>query len=322
MANVLESIPWARRLKFRHLEVFVALHESGSLTAAAAQLHMTQPALSHWLADIEETVGRPLFHRGRGLVLTEAGKVFLGHAERMLGDVQRTDADLKAVQAGLQGRLHVGTGLPRVLLPRAIARLQEASPGIFVSVAEAPLGTLLERLARREVDMIIGALNAQARQSAFAMEVLLPDAVQIVASRGHPLLRRKEPRWEELEQYPWILPPVGAVMRDVIDEAFAAQHFRPPMPAVEANSSVRVQLLMGERNYLTILSASEVEIYRPFGLFEYVPISPPIPFPDIGVIWEKERESALLSHLLEALRIEARAFVASQTKHVTQGAAG
>ena len=53
MAILLDSIPWARRLKIRHLEVFVVLHETRSLTDAAARLHMTQPALSHWLADME-----------------------------------------------------------------------------------------------------------------------------------------------------------------------------------------------------------------------------------------------------------------------------
>lgn len=312
MANVLQSIPWARRLKFRHLEVLLALHESGSLTAAATQLHMTQPALSHWLADVEEVVGRPLFTRSRGLALTEAGKVLLAHAERMLGDIQRTHEDLKAVQSGLQGRLQVGTGLPRVLLPRAIARLQEDRPGIFVSVAEAPLPTLLERLAKREIDVVIGALNAQACRSGFASEALLADSVQVVANRGHPLLRRKEPRWEELEEYPWILPPVGAVMREVVDEAFAAQHLRPPVPSVEANSSVRVQLLMGERNYLSILSASEVQVYRPFGIFENVRLTPPIPFPDIGAIWDADRASVLVSNFLEALRLEARALATNQ----------
>lgn len=316
MANILESIPWARRLKFRHLEVFLSLHESGSLTAAAAQLHMTQPALSHWLADIEEVVGRALFVRGRGLALTAAGKVFLVHAQRMLGDVQRTNADFKAVQAGLQGRLHIGTGLPRVLLPRAIVRLQEGCPGIFVSVTEAPLPALLERLERRELDVIIGALSTHACRSNFAREALLPDSLQVVASRGHPLLRRKELRWEELDEYPWILPPVGAVMRQSVDEAFAAQHLRPPVPAVEADSSVRVQLLTGERNYLSVLSASEVHLYRPFGLFEYVRLTPPIPSPDIGVIWDKDRENALLSRLLETLRLEAKAAAAAHADSI------
>ena len=307
MAKLLETIPWARRLKIRHLEVFLALHEAGSLTAAAGQLHMTQPALSHWLADMEDVVGRPLFTRGRRLALTQEGEVLRSHAARMLGDVQRTHADLQAVCSGLQGRLHVGTGLPRVLLPKTIARLQQDKPGIFVSVIEASLPDLLDRLSKREIDFIIGSLSAQALKSGFATESLLADSVQVVARRGHAVLSRKRPRWGDMNRYPWILPPAGSVMRDAFDQAFAMQKQQAPIPCVEAGSSIRVQLLLEEQNYLSILSASEVQLYRPLGVIESVPLSPEIAFPDIGVIWERDRESALMSHFLDALRAESRA---------------
>jgi DNA-binding transcriptional LysR family regulator len=306
MPQTLVTIAWARKLKLRHLEVFLTLHETGGLTAAAAQLHMTQPALSHWLADLEDVVGRPLFVRGRRLALTAEGEVLRAHATRMLGDVERTDADLKAVQAGLQGRVHVGTGMPRVLLPRAIARLQEGRPGVFVSVVEAPLPELLEKLAKRDIDVVIGALGSHARASGFATEVLIPDTVQVVARHKHPLLRKKVPRWEDLLQYPWILPPVGSVMGQALDGAFAAQHLQPPLPRVEANSSLRVHLLSGETNYLSVLSASEADLHRPLGVFD-LPLQPEIPFPDIGAIWEADRAGALLGYFLDALRLEAQA---------------
>jgi DNA-binding transcriptional LysR family regulator len=189
MASILDSIPWARRLKIRHLEVFVLLHETRSLTEAATRLHMTQPALSHWLADAEEAVGRPLFLRDRRLSLTVDGEVVLAHAKRMLGDVQRTHAELQAVQQGLQGRLNVGTGLPRVLLPQSIARLHEERSNVFISIVEAPLPNLLQMMMRRELDVIIGSVGVQALQSGFTCEALLPDSVQIVAGQKHPLLR-------------------------------------------------------------------------------------------------------------------------------------
>ena len=311
MTNILEAVPWARRLKIRHLEVFLSLHATGSLTAAAAQLHMTQPALSHWLADIEGVIGCPLFVRGRRLTLTPDGEVLRAHAARMLGDVQRTHADLDAVRSGLQGRVHVGTGIPRVLLPKAIARLQQERPGIFVSVFEAPLPDLLERLAKREIDIVIGALSAQALRSGFSTEALLEDSVQVVAGAGHALLRKRKPRWEDTAQHPWLLPPLGSVMRDTLDTAFAARRLRPPVPSVEANSSIRMQLLMGERDYLSILSTSEVQLYRPLGLIEPVPLAPTIPSPDIGAIWEAGRVNPLITQFLEALRVEAHAVTTS-----------
>ena len=72
---------------------------------------MTQPAVSHWLSDIEDLVGTPLFLRNRGLRLTEAGEVLARHARRMLGDLRRTSEEIESVKSGIAGRLHVGTVL-------------------------------------------------------------------------------------------------------------------------------------------------------------------------------------------------------------------
>lgn len=304
MTEPLGSVPWARRLKLRHLEIFLVLQETGSLTATATALHMTQPAMSHWLSDIEDVVGRPLFLRNRRLELTREGEVLRDHAARMVGDVQRTHSELQAVQAGLKGRLNVGTGLPRVLLPKAIARLQEHSPDVFVTVLEAPMPTLLDRLGNRDLDVIIGALSTPVFRSGFAIEALLHDSVQMVARYGHPIHSEPKLGWEDTLRYPWILPPAGSVMREAFDTAFAAQKIRPPLPCVEANSSIRLHLLMEDRNYLSILAASEVLLYRPLNLINNIPLQPEIPFPQIGAIWEEQRSSPALSLFLDAIRLE------------------
>jgi DNA-binding transcriptional LysR family regulator len=307
MSSILDSIPWARRLKIRHLEVFVVLNETRSLTEAAARLHMTQPALSRWLADAEEAVGRALFLRDRRLSLTVDGEVVLAHAQRMLGDVQRTHAELQAVRQGLQGRLQVGTGLPRVLMPHAIARLHQDRPGVFVSITEAPLPELLHMLSRRELDVIIGAVGVLALESGFACEALLPDSFQIVVGRAHPLLSMPAPDWKDTLTYPWILPPKGSVMRTAFDEAFAAQGLVPPVACVEGNSSTRVQLLMGKRDYVSILAASEVHLYGPIENISIVPVKPEIVSPSIGIIWSADRAGAMLMGFLDAVRAETAA---------------
>jgi DNA-binding transcriptional LysR family regulator len=311
MQNTLHSVQWARKLKFRHLEVFLALHETGSITTAATRLHMTQPALSHWLADLESVVGQPLFLRNRRLELTGIGEVFRGHAERMLGEVYRTDAELKAVNLGMSGRVHIGSGLPRVLLPNTIVRLQNERPGIFISVVEAPFSALLDMLAEKSIDLIIGALGAQALSTGLACESLIPETIIIVAQRGHPSLQTRSLCWTDLLEYPWILPPLGSEMRATFDAAFAAQHVTPPMPCVEAGSSIRAQLLMGNSNYLSILLSSELSLYGAAGL-QSVHLEPKISFPDIGAIWDAARCGPLVQYLLEELRIESHAHSQSQ----------
>ena len=126
----LDHIAWARRLKLRHLEIFLTLASAGSVTAAARLMHMTQPAVSHWLSDIEDLVGTPLFLRNRGLRLTGSrrspGAACAPHAGRSAAH-QR---EIESVKSGIAGRLHVGTVLSAspVLLPRAIAALQREFP--------------------------------------------------------------------------------------------------------------------------------------------------------------------------------------------------
>ena len=148
MTDRLDSIKWARKLKLRHLEVLLVLCRLRSITAAANELHMTQPAVSHWLADLEEVIGQPLFLRGRQLTLTQAGEILKRHAERMLGDVGRVNEELSSVGLGMSGRLHIGTIISAVpaVLPQAIARLQAHSPNLRLQVSEATFDPLLERL--------------------------------------------------------------------------------------------------------------------------------------------------------------------------------
>lgn len=305
----LQNIPWARRLKLRHLETFLVLEEAGGITAAAEQMHMTQPAVSHWLADIEDVVGTALFVRGRRLKLTAAGEVLRRHSQRMLGDVKRTSEELDAVRSGLAGRLHVGSILSAapVLLPKAVARLQREQPNVFVYVVEATLEVLLERLAKRELDLIIGPLDVRAHRSGFASEGLMDDTVRVVSRPDHPFARKRKPSWQEASQLPWIMPPAGTLMRAKLEDAFATQKVPTPMPRIETASIIALQMLLRETDCLTVLSGSVAELYRSLKLVETVRLKPDIAFAKVGMLWAEDSSNAILRHLLEALRAESLA---------------
>lgn len=308
MTISLQEIPWARRLKLRHLEMFLALHDAGSLTEAGNRLFMTQPAMSHWLAETEDVVGAPLFIRKGKLRLTAAGEVFLRHAERMITDVKRTNEELAALHAGLTGRLHVGTiqAAAPVLLPRAIARLQQLNPGIFASVVESGLTDLLERLDKRELDVVIGALDVRAHRSGFATESLAVDSVQVVARPTHPLVRQRRPKWSDTDQYPWIMPPAWSLLRSKLEESFAAQHVRSPAPSVEATSNMAVQMLMRDIDYLAVMPESVAQLYSSLGVIARVKLKPTMDSPDVGVIWAPDRTNALVTKFIDVLRGEAK----------------
>jgi len=94
-----KAAAWLLRLRIRHLEVFRMLVRTGSQSETAALMHITQPALSKWLRELEEQAGCALMQRERPLRLTADGEVLLRYAERVLGDSLRTGKELEAMRA-------------------------------------------------------------------------------------------------------------------------------------------------------------------------------------------------------------------------------
>jgi len=155
---------WMRRLKIRHLEVFLTLVETGSQSATAAQLNITQPALSKWLRELEEDIGAPLFERGRRLTPTTYGEIVLHYAHRVLGDTTRMGDELKTFQAGQSGRVRVGLlrSAAATLIPKVITGYRQIAPDVRISLFEDTLDNLLPRLERRELDCILCRLYGKA----------------------------------------------------------------------------------------------------------------------------------------------------------------
>ena len=300
----LKRVPWARRLKLRHLETFLMLESAGSITAAAERMHMTQPAVSHWLADVEELIGSPLFVRGRKLKLTAAGEILRRHAERMLGDVQRVDEELKAVRSGLVGRLQIGCihSAALAMVPRAIAALQERHPHIVVHVEEGTMVGLLDRLGKREFDLVVGTIDLRAHQQGFATEVLMEDVVRIVCRPEHPLARKRKPTWQEAATYPWVLPPANSLSRVRVEEAFAAQRVALPRPRVETVSAAAIQAHLRETDCLAPLSGLVADFQTSLGLLSRVALTPVSRFAELGMVWSEASPNVLLPEFAASLR--------------------
>ncbi|MFM9928251.1 LysR substrate-binding domain-containing protein [Variovorax sp. H27-G14] len=304
----LKTVPWARRLKLRHLETFLVLEDAGSITAAAERMHMTQPAVSHWLADIEGVIGSPLFVRGRKLKLTPAGEILRRHAERMLGDVHRVDAELQAVRSGLVGRLKVGCihSAALALVPQAIIALQKTHPRVVVGVEEGTMVDLLDRLDKREFDLLVGTIDVRAHQYGFLTEVLMEDVVRIVCRADHPLARKRKPTWKEAAEYSWVLPPKESLSRVRVEEAFAQQRVALPNPCVETASVASIQAHLRETDCLAPLTGLVADFYTSMKLLSRVSLTPVSRFAELGMIWSDPSPNVLLSELVVSLRGHSR----------------
>ncbi|QIL69063.1 LysR family transcriptional regulator [Diaphorobacter sp. HDW4B] len=300
-----DQMAWARRLKVKHLESFLVLDEAGTLTEAAARMHMTQSAMSHWLADLEELVGMPLVIRGRRVQLTPAGVLVKRLAISVIGDISRTHKELGAVAQGLTARLQIGSvwaGVARVI-PQALVQFQARYPHISVYMSESPFTRLLEGLANKELDLVVGSLDARAHRDQLEHRVLFEDNVVLVVGKGSRFWNSKEKvvRLADLQHDNWIMPSKGTLTRIQLDTALLDAGISWLLPKVETAAITTLQALMQAGDYIGVCSEAMAQYQVALGSMKILPLDTQIRFGPVGVVWNKDTNSEAVRLFVEHL---------------------
>ena len=274
------------RLKLRPLVVFAAVAETGRIGAAAGALHISQPAVTKAIRELEATVGAPLFRRhARGVSLTEEGAILHRHVVPALAHLGHAGAELRAWREGVTGHVRVGVliaAAPR-LLPLAIARLKAGHPGILVTVREATNDQLLPALREGALDLVVGRLTEEAAPPGLVCRVLYDEPVLLVVRTGHPLLDRADLTLADLVGAAWILPPPQTALRGEVDQGFRAQGLEPPRSIVESVSVLTNRTLLLETDMIGVLPAQVAEADRALGVLAVLPVPLPTVMRAIGV---------------------------------------
>lgn len=242
--------PYTPAVELTPLRYFIAIARAGHMTRAAETLGVTQPALSAALKKLEEEVGAPLLHRtGRGVALTEAGAVFLEHAQDAVG---RAEQGARAVREllGLQrGSIRIGGGATATsyLLPRVVSAVRRAHSGLRFFVREAGSNAVAAAVLSGELDLGIVTLPITQPGAGGAGELLeralVDDELRLITPAGHPLNsksqlanrksgggdRRSEERpdgfrWRDLEGESVVGFEAGTAVRAVVDRAAGHAH--------------------------------------------------------------------------------------------------
>lgn len=145
-------------IDFGRLRVLVAVAQEGSITAAAEALHYAQPSVSHQIAKLEAEVGMPLLQRmGRGIRLTEAGRLLADRAEHILAQLASVSAELDEMVGLRTGhvRLAAFPSALATIVPAAAARIAAEYPGVKLSFTEAEPPEALSALRNNDVDVAL-----------------------------------------------------------------------------------------------------------------------------------------------------------------------
>lgn len=302
MVPELETVQWARRLKVRHLECFLLLEESGTLSEAANRMHMTQSAMSHWLSELESLVGVRLAARGRRIELTDAGKALRRLATRVLGDVSRTHDELALIAAGAAPSIHIGSITAGVahLLPRAIAQFQQGRPEVTVRISEASLNPLLEGLEKKELDVLVGSVDTRAYGPHLSHEVLFEETLVAITGTGHPLVKKEGVTWSDLFDYPWLMPPPGTLMRARLEAILLNRGGAGIRPRVETGSVTIVETLLAQTDYVAAWSASVARHWQSIGAIHILELSDW--YGPVGAVWRKGEQQPEVEQFMDCLR--------------------
>ncbi|MGN9843492.1 LysR family transcriptional regulator [Nonomuraea sp. H19] len=215
----------------RRLRTLRAVADHGTVTAAAAALHLTPSAVSQQLVALEHEVGHRLFTRdGRGVRLTAVGKIMLGHANEVLAQLERAEADVAAYTTGEAGEVTVAcfaTAISAVLSPAIIA-LRAAAPGVQVRVLDAEGDHGLAMLLDSEADLAVAVEYRGAPDAADRRLSRLPlyaEPFDLVLPHDHPLAGAAT--LVSLAAETWIGPYPGNPVHDVITFACQQVGFTP-----------------------------------------------------------------------------------------------
>ncbi|MGI5273209.1 LysR family transcriptional regulator [Nonomuraea sp. CA-218870] len=214
----------------RRLRTLQAVADHGTVTAAAAALHLTPSAVSQQLAALEHEVGHRLFVRdGRGVHLTAVGKIMLGHADEVLAQLERARAEVADYTTGAAGEVTAAcfaTAISAVLAP-AITALRVSAPRLQVRVRDAEGDQSLTMLLDGEADVAIAVEYRGAPDDRRLSRVsLYAEPFDLVLPEAHPLTGRDAPL-AALGDQTWIGPYPGNPVHDVIAFACERAGFTP-----------------------------------------------------------------------------------------------
>lgn len=207
------------RIKFRHLQTFVEVARQKSVMKAAGVLHVSQPAVTKTIRELEAVLGVAVFEReGRGIKITRYGEVFLKHAGAALTALRHGFDSVSQALSGDATPVRIGA-LPTVstrIMPSAMRLFLEEGTGARIKIVTGENAVLLEQLRVGDLDLVVGRLAAPEKMTGFSFEHLYSEKVVFCVRAGHPLLSG-ESSFSGLDAYPVLMPTRASIIRPFVD---------------------------------------------------------------------------------------------------------
>ena len=235
--------------------VAATIAHRGSIREASAVLHLTQPAMSRSLAELERILGVQLFDRGpKGMTVTAAGAPLITHMQLVTSEVGSLLRHADEIVGGRRGEVRVGTLLAGTadILPAAVFEVTRRLPDVRVAISEGTPDRLHEDLMSGQVDFVVGRVTPLASMPGVDVEPLYDDEVRVVCTPSHARSGHQG-SLAELVDDAWLLPPRDTSLRQQIEAAFVRGCSRTPGNVTECVAPVPLRALVLRGEHLAVV---------------------------------------------------------------------
>jgi DNA-binding transcriptional LysR family regulator len=206
-------------MELHQLRCFLAVIDEGGFNRATTRLHITQPALSYQIKQLEGELGASLFHRRPGGVSpTEAGRVLSQHARRVMESVRTATRAVEELSEGVVGEIRIGTvnSVGIHFLPHVLWGIRERYPSIRPTVLYRGTNAIMEALFAGRIDLALVANPKSDRR--LRVETIIEEKVSLVCGRSHPFFGKRFIRPSELKGLQFVSlsgeNPTGHLIRE------------------------------------------------------------------------------------------------------------
>ncbi|USK83411.1 LysR family transcriptional regulator [Peribacillus asahii] len=210
------------------LSVFISVADKRNFSRAAEELHMTQPAVSQQIQQLEKHVGAKLLLRtNKSVQLTKAGEIVYLHAKEITGLYKRMSMLVNELNNEPTGPLKIGASYTfgEYVLPHILARMKNLFPNIFPSVQIGNTRDIAKAITSHEID--VGIVEGEISLRNIYIKSVSTDQMYIVAGGKYPIYFNKEVTRRQVEQENWIVREVGSGTREATETLFQSLQIRP-----------------------------------------------------------------------------------------------
>ncbi|VCU69035.1 HTH-type transcriptional regulator GbpR [Pigmentiphaga humi] len=272
-------------MKLHQLRIVLAVADKGSLRAAARELGISQPAITHSIAELERDLGATLFERNsRGVIPTPAGTAFLQRAAVIVSEARRAREEVAQILGSDQGSVTICLSIAAhlALLPMALPLFQRRYPQVRLRIVEGAFPAHEARLRDGSMDFYIGPAPEPAPAREFAVEALFPNTRAVFARRGHPLAQARS--LKDLADAGWITTGITDKAEVELLDTFERYRLPAPRLVLQAESMLSMLLALTSSDLLAMTLRQYDEFPLSRGAIQRIPIKEALPAPPIVIV--------------------------------------